>query len=164
MKKSVKKVLAALLSVLLFASLFTTTAFAAAPGQADVDAAKKELNAALDKFYGGLAVFNSGDLQEYVYHVYVDKAAQAIAANLIKNYPAIAAMIANGIDPAKALEAFSVALNYGYQQLGIYMVNEAIAENLSNQAAAIDKAADAYAANLQKFVDNIDAMVANIGK
>ena len=167
MKKSVKKVLAALLSVLLFASLFTTTAFAAkAPGQEDVEAAQKTLNSALDKFYGNVGQWyvNMEKMNKEIYNAAVDKAADAIATNLVKNYPGIAAMIAAGVDPATAWEKWSVGFNNYWKGYATFVTNEYYAAGLEAVAAHVDAAADAYLANLAKFEANLEAFYANLSK
>lgn len=73
MKKSVKKVLAALLSVLLFASLFTTTAFAAHPFATDdaVAAARKDLNDAIDSIGAVYVMFDPAEMAVKINNTYL---------------------------------------------------------------------------------------------
>ncbi len=155
MKKSVKKVLAALLSVLLFASLFTTTAFAAGPTQADVADAQKTLNEAIENFYSKVGKAWIGVDTDAVDATWKAKLDGAILANLEKNYPAVAAMIDAGIDPATAIAEIGPALSMIAKGIITANANQAISTLYENQAAAIDKATEAYVANLEAFFENL---------
>ena len=146
MKKSVKKVLAALLSVLLFASLFTTTAFA--DGASDLAAAKDKLNTALANFYGSVG------------NAWVSVNTDAIYANYMAKVDAAAAKWAEE-NPFLAMLVWSEGAVTVYKdgvEIHQYYADKAAASAAvfyENVAANVDAVTEAYVANVNAFLANL---------
>ena len=178
MKKSVKKVLAALLSVLLFASLFTTTAFAAEAKTAtaeEVAAARQALNDTINEMYAiqkeqYIGAYGTGNM---LVDVNV-KIAQAVVAKqdayiekVAEKNPALAEFFTydkdghfTGIDTAALNKAFNDkaqgVVNYNLktvfeaQNVALQEFNEKLETAVNNFNANVDKAFDNFSANLNK--------------
>ena len=151
MKKSVKKVLAALLSVLLFASLFTTTAFAATPGEQAVADAKGALNDAIDNFYSKFGKAWIGLNTDVVYANYMaklDAVKAAYVAEVAAKNPTLGAILA---DPSLYGD-ITAALNVFYATYYGELANYATAAAYESIAAHVEEFTNNYVAAVDAVV------------
>ena len=178
MKKSVKKVLAALLSVLLFASLFTTTAFAAEAKTAtaeEVAAARQALNDTINEMYAiqneqYIGMWGTGSILATI-NV---KIAQAVVAKqdayfekAAEKNPELAKFFTydkdghfTGIDTAALNKAYNDKaqgiVNYNLktvfeaQNVALQEFNKNLETAVNNFNTNADKALDDFMANLNK--------------